>query len=254
MIAVDYQHGFLSVSIRGITRDDVGPALIVESIRRSITRNESDRLILLVNDHNKATSRFELDTVDLYSNTSLLQVFCRNHVLYPLWIENEMRDFLIQCYQERVQSDSIIYSHDKLGWYLYNDRLSFLYDITDVDGHLSTYNDSSFPFRSGSADVYAQFLSDVVWPCPTLSLAMAIGLASVVNARMTMSNLVDTGTIIVNLCGASSTGKTTAEELIVSAFARPNPAPGSRTYPFLQRNDERVVYRHGGYSRFADSA
>lgn len=36
-----------------------------------------------------------------------------------------------------------------------------------------------------------------------------------------LKNKVDLGTVIVNLCGASSTGKTTAEELLVSAFACP---------------------------------
>lgn len=54
---------------------------------------------------------------------------------------------------------------------------------------------------------------------PSLSLALSIGYSAVVASRL--KDISDTGVIIVNLCGASSTGKTTAEQLLVSPFACP---------------------------------
>lgn len=96
----------------------------------------------------------------------------------------------------------------------------FFFTIRPKFGNkLSVTSRNTFRFQSGDEAVYKAFLTNTVYTVPTLALAMSLGYAAVVISRL--KDKVDTGTVIVNLCGASSTGKTTVEELLISAFACP---------------------------------
>lgn len=143
----------------------------------------------------------------------------KHRLLLPLWLENYMPDYLIDLYNDCRKRNSIEYRHSSLGWYKHNGQDVFLYDKSNFNGISSVSDRQNFSFSKGDKETYLNFLNDFIYPVPSLSLALSIGYSAVVASRL--KDISDTGVIIVNLCGASSTGKTTAEQLLVSPFACP---------------------------------
>ena len=103
----------------------------------------------------------------------------------------------------------IEYENHCLGWYPFQGQEYYFFDKTDFNGTKATTDREKMLFQSGNRNVYMQFLQDTVFPSTVLSLALTIGYSAVVVSRLRKE--FDLGTIIVNLCGISSTGKSTAE-------------------------------------------
>ena len=97
----------------------------------------------------------------------------------------------------------------------------FVGDSYHAEDYLSYFADKSFEFRDGTEHEYTDFLKTVIFPNDTLSLALAIGFSAPIASRL--ADETGFSTLLVNLCGSSSSGKTTAQMLMVSPFANPNP-------------------------------
>ena len=69
---------------------------------------------------------------------------------------------------------------------------------------------------------------------------MAIGYSAVIVAKL--KDVLDVGTIIVNLCGASSTGKSTAEMLMVSPFACPEISNRNKGLAFTAYSTQNALF------------
>lgn len=181
--------------------------------------NCAEDLLISVNDHNRRFYDFIIESSSIYDTQGLLKELAKNKLLLPPWIGIELSIHIHYWYTECLKKGAIEYKHSKLGWLDYNGQEFFLYKETDINGIKSCCARKNIDFCNGSEETYKQFLKETVYPIPTLSLAMAIGYSAVVASRL--KDMTGTGTIIVNLCGASSTGKTTVEQLLVSPFANP---------------------------------
>ena len=205
---------------------DVCVAFWVSKIIRSLDKSGvSDLLHIEVNDHNFEQFSFDLPISDIHDYQSLMGKLAANRLLIPPTYRNLIPYYLFEEYRHCIQARRIEYRHNGLGWYNHHGDVLFLYDKNDVNGIPSYYAKNNVQFVKGNATAYTDFLRDVVLPVPTLALGLALGYSAVVVSRL--KEEYDFGTIIINLCGASSTGKTTIEQLLVSPFACPIPKNGS---------------------------
>lgn len=176
-------------------------------------------MIISVNDFNSRNYSFTLDTCCLFQQQSILAELVKHQIVIGPEFQHVIVTYLVNCYNECKKQGHISYYHYSLGWSFIDGRQVFLFDNNIVNGKTSTSMRENFRFRKGDKELYEDFLKNTVYPVPTLSLALSIGYAAPVISRL--RNIVNIGTVIVNFCGASSTGKTTAEELLVSPFGCP---------------------------------
>ena len=156
---------------------------------------------------------------DVVSIDTLVSKLVANGLTIDHYMKHAASRYLMEGYRLCQTNDQYEYRHNSLGWFEFQGRKLFLSDQTKIDeNHVSKY-EKPFNFRRGSETEYIKFLKNEIFPIPTLALAISIGYSSVVASILKESCAI--GTIIVNLCGASSTGKTTAEQLLVSPFACP---------------------------------
>ncbi len=188
-------------------------------IRRIDDDTRADELCISVNDHNQHSYEFTVPVTVIVDYPTLLATFVGKSLALSYYMGQSLSEYLMNDYRECQQANRIEYCHTQLGWYTYRGQEYFLYDQTKIGNTLSKCTRTNFRFTSGDESKYRQFLAETVYPEPTLALALSIGYAAPVVSRL--RDYADTGTIIVNLCGASSTGKTTVEQLLVSPFACP---------------------------------
>ncbi len=188
-------------------------------IRRIDENSYADELCISVNDHNERTYEFTVPVATIVDHPTLLATFVGKGLALSYYMVQSLSEYLMNDYRKCKKARRVEYRHKRLGWHNYQGQDYFLYDQTQIGNTLSKCTRTNFRFTGGDEATYRQFLADTVYPVPTLALAMAIGYSAPVVTRL--KDYADTGTIIVNLCGASSTGKTTVEQLLVSPFACP---------------------------------
>lgn len=154
----------------------------------------------------------------IYQTSPLGELSQFGLIISPIWAR-AVYDHLVYTHSACVKGGAIEYRHTVLGWYPFNGSERYFYDVTDVDGTPSTTERAKLSFSKGDRDTYLAFLRKTVFPSVELSLALTIGYAAVVSSRL--RDEYDFGTILVNLCGISSTGKSTAEMLLCSPFMCP---------------------------------
>ena len=183
------------------------------------SKDSSESLLIKVWQNQYKQYYFELPVKELVSIDSLVGKFASNGVMLDHYAKHALSMYLTSNYRLCQSNNLYEYRHSSLGWFDFGGKQIFLYDKTPVElAQISTCS-KPFKFTSGSKQEYLDFLHKEILPIPTLALALSIGYSAVVASRLKDS--CDIGTIIVNLCGASSTGKTTAEQLLVSPFACP---------------------------------
>ena len=220
MLYINHQNGCMDfVGGKNNAHNDVSSAFEVVKITRQLERGcNPEEITIVVNDHNRKWYDFTLKTTDLYSS-NLLQNLASNQLVMMPYLEQSTQWYLFDGYRQCHQNDYIEYYHNQLGWYNFNGQKLYLMDTNGIGGYASSTT-RNMKFQSGSRLEYEKFLQEVVYPCKTLTLAMAIGYSAPVASLLKEHR--DIGTIVVNLCGSSSTGKTTAEQLMVSPFACPD--------------------------------
>ena len=136
----------------------------------------------------------------------------------PKWLDGIV-DYVYESYMDCVYKGRIEYENHCLGWYPFQGQEYYFFDKTNFNGMTATTDREKMLFQSGNRNTYMQFLQETVFPSTVLSLALTIGYSAVVVSRLRKE--FDLGTVIVNLCGISSTGKSTAEMLMCSPFMCP---------------------------------
>lgn len=198
---------------------NVSPAFEVTKITRQLEQGKNpEQMTITVNNYNQSQYDFALTTTDIYGSDIMSKLASNQLVIMP-YLEQSVHYYLFDGYQHCRKNGMVEYYHNQLGWYKHQGKNLYLMDTNDVNGLTST-STRNMKFKSGSQAEYEKFLQDVIYPCKTLVLAMAIGYSAPVASLL--KDKKDIGTIVVNLCGSSSTGKTTAEQLMVSPFACPD--------------------------------
>ena len=161
--------------------------------------------------------RFKIQITCLSSQEETNQELLRHHYLISFIYINALRDYLID--QMRLLQDQglVEWQYSGLGYtHLDNQRVFLLGDTQLPSGGVARYHDASFHFSRGSAADYRSFIDQhIVSGVPT-QLALTIGLAAPIATRL--RELADVQTIILNITGPSSTGKTTIAQFIASLW------------------------------------
>ena len=222
--------------------ENVAPAFRVNYIIRHIDKQCADDILIEVNDHNRRQFSFIVSTANFYDkNESIKKVFSENRLVLSLCLsDRDIIEHLIYNYETCLQKNLILYSYDVIGWYTYEDKEYFLYDNTIFADGSKGFSSRKISFRNGDKAVYEKFLQNVVYKRKELSLAMAIGYSADITAKL--KDTLDLGTVIVNLCGASSTGKSTAEMLMVSPFACPEISNKSKGFAFTAHSTQNALF------------
>jgi hypothetical protein len=164
----------------------------------------------------------------------------RNKVLVNPIYENAVRAHLLYGYYQCDATNAISYQNSVLGWYPFGGQQVFFYDTTHFNGNHAETSRKNVKFSAGSKKVYLDFLKKTVFPSVELSLALSIGYSAVVASRL--STTYDLGTIIINLCGISSTGKSTAEMLMCSPFACPEFSNNDDSLCFTANSTQNALF------------
>ena len=207
------------------TYEDMCDEFEVTKITRSLENNKTgEKIVIVANDHNVGIRQFEIPANAIVSTSKDIMVeLANNRIVLPTWCEASVRNYIVNGYLDCKRNKKIEYSHSGLGWYDHQGTKVYLYDRNTINGITSVSNRDSFKFSKGSKEEYRKFLNEKIYTHSNLALGMAIGYSAVVFSFF--KDVYDLGeTTIINLCGASSTGKTTVSQLLVSPFGCPNVA------------------------------
>lgn len=110
------------------------------------------------------------------------------------------------------------YQYSNVGWGKYDGKEFFR--LNESIGFDAKYNNSKYDLKpKGTLEEWINMVKDEVLPNKWLVLALCVGLSAplvkVIGEKEHMESL------LFNICGTSSTGKTTAAKLAVSAFGLP---------------------------------
>ena len=231
----DYQKAKNSV------RQNVAPIFDIVAIIRSVEDPYGlDSWLIEVNNRNKRTYKFEVSSDCVYQ-PNLLAILSKNGLnIHPCYAE-AVADHLLYQHRQCEDTDSIVYRNKVLGWYPFEGQTYYFYDKTSFGGNTAITTRKEFEFQRGDEATYLQFLKDTVFPSTELSLALAIGYSAVVVSRLNGEEA-DLGTILVNLCGTSSTGKSTAEMLMCSPFMNPEISNKNNGLCFTANNTLNAIF------------
>ena len=111
--------------------------------------------------------------------------------------------------------------YDELGWQTLqeNGKEQFVLENCFIDGTLYEYKDKTIEFRKGTIAGQKAFLDAEILPYKHTRLAMTLGLSSIVAGYI--EDTLGIGSLVINVCGRSSTGKSTITELAGSFYANP---------------------------------
>jgi hypothetical protein len=168
-----------------------------------------------------STVDFKLNLTDLSSVPDMTKSLLRNSYLYNSVYGYQLIDYLIREIQTLSNDISKLnYAHRSLGFFKWNDEKLFLLASNSLaNGATTHYSNPRFQFTKGSEEAYQLFLKEQILPHTTTQLALVLGLSSVVGSYL--KDYADVPTIVLNLNGASSTGKTTMAQFIASLWASP---------------------------------
>ncbi len=133
---------------------------------------------------------------------------------------SELTSLIHEQISDCYANNKFSYTHSTLGWYQHEKDLVFLLDKMYGADVNTAYDNENFCFKHGSRDAFIEFLDTEVFPHTNLTLGFIIGHASVLTSLLKDS--FDMGTTIVNICGQSSTGKSTVQRIMVSPFGCPD--------------------------------
>lgn len=127
---------------------------------------------------------------------------------------------LIQKQEDEFDDEKITYQHAGLGWIECDGSWIFRGSEIRQKSFYSTYNGDFNIKPQGAFEVWFDMVKTYVIGNTALELALVVGFTSVLIGRM--GSLLDNESLFIHLCGASTTGKTTAAYLMASVAGSPN--------------------------------
>jgi hypothetical protein len=154
------------------------------------------------------------------SQESILEELTSREFFISYKYANALREYIIHSAQRAQTAMQYQYYHETLGYYKEEGKkpIFLLGDTNLTNGLKSLYNDDNIKFRSGSAHDYDAFMNEHILPFKNMRFALVLGLTSVIASYL--KDFADVGTILINLSGASSTGKTTTAQFIASLWGQ----------------------------------
>lgn len=217
----DTAYGCMNRVVKNNMEPNICPGFHAEKILECLDSSDVvPQLVIFMNDNNREFKRFNIELPNVNDPQTVLAELAKHGIVLPPQCRAEVCNYLVEQFNYCRNNQIKEYRHKRLGWYDDgNGQKVFLYDTNTVNGKVSTYADKNFDFQKGNKADYENFLREVIYPVPTLALAMSFSYSAAVVSLL--SKQFDLGTVVINLCGASSTGKSTVSQLIGSAFANP---------------------------------
>lgn len=217
----DKANGCMNRVFKNTIETNICAGFHAEKIVECLDSNDTPpQLVIEVNENNRNFKKFSIDVAKTNDTQTVLAELAKQGIVLTPQCKGDVCNYLVNEFNRCRNSQIKEYRHKRLGWYdCGNGQKVFLYNTNTINGKVSTYADENFDFRNGNKADYEKFLRDVIYPVPTLALAMSFSYSAAVVSLL--SKQFDLGTVVINLCGASSTGKSTVSQLIGSAFANP---------------------------------
>jgi hypothetical protein len=209
------------IDVHGNIIPGVSDLIRVKSIIRFIDQPElSTRVVLEVTSFG-VTREFNIDFgSSVKSQETMLEELTKREYFISFKFVNALRDYLINSAQYAQSIQSYQFYHETLGYLKENSQpAKFLLGDTAYMSQVSLYADRNFKFISGINADYDSFMSTHILPYQNMRFALVLGLCSV--AASYLKDYADVGTMLINLSGASSTGKTTTAQFIASLWGEP---------------------------------
>jgi len=205
----------------GYITPNVCNLIYVKSIIKMIDAADVDMQVILETVSNGQTIEMQMDYSTLIqSQESLLKELSRLGYLMNFKFANPMREYLYFSAQSAQNNNNYTQYHSTLGFLDCSPNPpAFLLGNTVFNGISSTYLDAKMKFTTGQSTDYQKFLDDYILPYDTMRYALILGLSSV--AASYLKDYADVGTVLLNLSGPSSTGKTTTAQFIASLWGQP---------------------------------
>lgn len=195
---------------------------VVGFIRDITDKTKSLKLKIRYNDHQLNTGEFVIDSKDLGEMRVLNRIFSGEGLFikdpYYVAVSNTVKG---QARELRMETGVTELHHSKLGWHTIDGNEYFLYDNKTLINGQPSICDREFDFTAGKKERYEKLLTDIVFPRKELTLVYILGFSAVVVSRLNRLKIAELGTVVVNVSGKSSTGKSTMEQLMLSPFGNP---------------------------------
>lgn len=199
------------------------PYVKVEDYIFTIPENLKRDVVKMIVKNGKHTRRFDLSPSDVSDLRTLMAALACNMCCVESEFQLLVQKRLLFQMNYRIEKDLIQYEHKNLGFLEFRDQPLFFSDKTCIDGTNYSFctRENVGAFTGGDANVYHQMLEDYVYPSNELSLAFVIGLSAITSGRLSKKGGI--GCPIYVFSGKSSTGKTLAASLAISAFMSCDP-------------------------------
>jgi hypothetical protein len=197
---------------------NVADLLIAKRLVVSVDQQEPPRLDIEI--QNSTVSRVIRMPLEVLASQESTSTFLLNN-LYVISYRfvNALRNYLTEQIQQ-INAKNTLFTYKSLGFHNHHGQELFLLGTTTAaNGDVLNYHDATTAFTTGDATAYWSFLKHHVLNHAPLRLAMVLGLAAPIASKLACYT--DTQTIILNVCGPSSTGKTTMAQFISSLWGSP---------------------------------
>lgn len=199
------------------------PFVAVEDYVFTIPEDTQKDIVKLIIRNGKRNRTINLKPGDISDLKTLMSALAGSMCCVAPEFQYEVQKRLLFQINSKIENDLIVYQHKNLGYYEFNGQPLFFSDRTEIAPNI--YSDCTREnvgsFRDGSEDVYHEMLETYVYPSTELSLAFLIGLSAITSGMLFEKTSI--GCPIYVFSGKSSSGKTLAASLAISAFMSCNP-------------------------------
>jgi len=220
MLVANYKTKKMDAYLKnGTIVEDISDLIIPKKVLKFLD-DTGDPVVELEIQTEKKIRLIKIPLLALSTQEAASDAFLRQLYLISFKYVNHLREYVIDAIQQSDQSTLIAYKHSSLVFFEYSGKLHFLLERNKIDNLESVYYDPTFVFTNGEFNEYMKLVKTHILVSPSMSLALTIGLSSVVTSYL--KDYADVQNLIVNICGPSSTGKTTAAMFIASLWGSPN--------------------------------
>lgn len=209
---VDHQYGYMSKPKKKEDRPVFVPCGSAVEVKKVLVELETMKRVLKIIVYDCRGNGTEVDI----SRNMLTEQNILNLTEYGAQVDKKTAGILIKCIENEEADAPVVFQHKRLGFSLYGDKQIFKgdkgYDIT------SEYVGGLEIEPRGSMKEWKKMIREEVLGTP-LEVVLAGALSAVVLDYIHQDYPMDN--IMMSLVGNSSSGKTTALNLAVSAGARP---------------------------------
>lgn len=200
----------------------IGPGLIPISIRTSLQERGLDYYTLEAHVRAGQFSTFEISSEQLADADQLQVALTKNSVLINSQYKSYVQGYLMEEFRNMLHSGGYeTLTTTNLGWHYLSfvTKPVFILENKNVNGLNIEYVGTSMSFKAGTYIGQLKFIKDEVLPYKETQLALAMGLSSIVSSLVNSKR--EIGTLVVNVSGSSSTGKSTMAQLSASLYGSP---------------------------------